>query len=261
MICESATSFSEPIIRACSRGEHRCALVGFDAAYRVRDASTGLYAPPMIPASQTPRQLSSWIHDATVSGNASDLQLAFSMEINHIGRVAESLTAAEAVSEYVREYMLDLLAQLKSRWLTGSGERVANVWKVEYFRETIADTRETLSPTDSPTWDALRRAKTNWAFQITSAKVWCFFYFSNTALEPVTRISQLASSMEETILAMEAICDLGMLNFLQDSVAFQLFYLAETLCRIYSTTISSFQTCAGSHFFRGKLGWNIEFRC
>lgn len=67
------------------------------------------------------------------------------------------------------------------------------------------------------------------------------FFLNSGEVHPMNSTPDLVTTTEEAIAAMEAICSLGMLNFLQDSVAFQLFYLAETLCRIYSITTPQFQ--------------------
>lgn len=67
------------------------------------------------------------------------------------------------------------------------------------------------------------------------------FFLNSGEPHPMISTPGLITTTEEAISAMENICNLGMLNFLQDSVAFQLFYLAETLCRIYTITTPQFQ--------------------
>lgn len=77
----------------------------------------------MIPSHEAVHDLSNWIAEARSVNNLSDLQLAFSVEINRIGHVMEGLQSAETTSKHFREYILDLLKTFRIKWLDGAGKR------------------------------------------------------------------------------------------------------------------------------------------
>lgn len=97
------------------------AHLGFDGAYRVRNAQTGQYAPFMIPPSETPRDLSNWISEARAANNLSDLQLAMSTELVRLGHIIESVKSAESMSEHFKNYIFGLIRELRQKWLDGPG--------------------------------------------------------------------------------------------------------------------------------------------
>lgn len=96
-------------------------VLGFDGAYRVRNAQTGQYAPFMIPSSETPRDLTNWIQEARAVNNLSDLQLAMSVELVRLGHVIEGVKSSESSSEHFKEYIFDLIRDLRQKWLEGPG--------------------------------------------------------------------------------------------------------------------------------------------
>ena len=115
MICEFSKYPSIFIARLLRR------LLGFDGAYRVRNAQTGQYAPFMIPPSETPRDLSNWISEARAVNNLSDLQLAMSTELVRLGHIIESVKSAESMSEHFKSYIFGLIRELRQKWLDGPG--------------------------------------------------------------------------------------------------------------------------------------------